>query len=211
MLCWITVTSLLLNWGIWQHINTSDNIRCDNASEIHVSLHQSAGRLCKFAHLICLMCECVHVLTATNLLSLFLRARNCHVLQFPHCKCWVSRSSYKTVRLYCHHYFCQAFFCLPFQCVPLHNSPLGQLGPWGSVCPLAADSSANILEFSSPGEHWPLPGRQTETGQSSFYFIYSTHWWWTFKRNALTHSGSHTDNGWTDEFEYRHVDERLET
>lgn len=53
----------------------------------------------------------------------------------------------------------QALFSLTSLCVPLHNSPLGELGPRGTVCPLAADTSANILEFSSSGEHCPLPGR----------------------------------------------------
>lgn len=68
----------------------------------------------------------------------------------------------------------QVLFRLPSLFVPLHNSPLGELGPWGPVCPLAAETSANILEFSSPGEHWPLPGRRTETRQSSMYLICST-------------------------------------
>lgn len=53
-------------------------------------------------------------------------------------------------------------------CASWEYSPLGELGPWGTGCPLGVDTSANILEFS-PGEHWPLPGRQRETRQSSLW------------------------------------------
>lgn len=55
----------------------------------------------------------------------------------------------------------------------IEHSPLGELGPWGTVCPLGVDISANILEFSLPGEHWPLPGRQRDT-QQSFIVLYNT-------------------------------------
>lgn len=38
-------------------------------------------------------------------------------------------------------------------CILNEHSPLGELGPGGAVCPLGADISTNILEFSLPGEH----------------------------------------------------------
>lgn len=49
----------------------------------------------------------------------------------------------------------------------IEHSPSGEFAPRGTVCPLGVDISAKILEFSLPGEHWPLPWRQTETPHSS--------------------------------------------
>lgn len=49
----------------------------------------------------------------------------------------------------------------------IEHSPLGELRPWGTVCPLGVVLSTNILEFSLPGEHCPLPGRQTQTQKYS--------------------------------------------
>lgn len=112
MLCWITVTSLLLIWGTRQYFQvratlaTSSTIYAVLMPAKHVSLYQRDDWLCKFARLICLMFVCESIRTCDKLqqraLTSFLRARICDPFTFTHCICWVSKS----LRHYWNHYFC---------------------------------------------------------------------------------------------------------
>lgn len=184
--------------------NKSNNIRCDNARQ-NMSVCTKVPTDCAYLRIWSVWCLFVnlfaHVINCNK--ASFLRSQICVLLTFCHCICWVSRSSHKNVRHYCRHYFCHMLrpyrpFSVDFTlCVPLHNSPLGELGPWRTVCPLVPDTSAKILEFSSPGEHWPLPGGRTETRQSSLHFIYPTNMM-RFKEKYSHSLCLHTEDGWTD-------------
>lgn len=186
--------------------NKSDNIRCDNAWQ-NMSVCTKVLSDCANLHIWSVWYLFVNPFARDKLqqrtLASFLRAWICDPLTFTHCICWVSRSSHKNVRHYCNQYFCH--ICCgrtgPLQSTisVCASSQLTTRGirtlrnclsiSWWHVC----QHSRVLITRRALAVTW-----ETNRNKTNFIVLTPQQIWWGLKRNTLTHSCSHTDDGWTD-------------
>lgn len=200
MLCWFTVTSLLLIWGIRQYFW----VRSTSATSPIIYAVIMHGKTCQFAPKcwvivqICTfdlfdICLWIHSHVQQRTLASFVRAWICDPLTFTYCICWVSRSSHKNVRHYCNQYFCH--ICCgrtgPLQSTisVCASSQLTTRGirtlrnclsiSWWHVC----QHSRVLITRRALAVTW-----ETNRNKTNFIVLTPQQIWWGLKRNTLTHT-----------------------